>query len=347
MKRYFLILTAALVALAACAGCAKSASTYDNSYAQTEAVEAPYYSSSGEYDNGYDYSETAPKGESYTTGTATVDAGDVYGGRKIIRNYDLTIQTDDFDAVYGAINERLAQYGGYAENSYIDGKKPEAYGDSGRTASLTLRIPADKADEFITGVKGMGTLTSSHDYIDDITDEYYDVDTRLEVLNIQLDRLENILVQTDNLADVIALEDKIGEVMLEIEQLTGTLKKYDSLVDYTTVSIMLNEKSLIAGPAAEQTAGQRISEGFTDSLYGVGTFFTDLFVWLVSALPVIIVLAVVAAAVLLIVRASIKRRAKAQAKAAVRQQALFEQEKAAYTAQQNQNENASEEKDKK
>lgn len=340
MKRYFLILTAALMALAMAAGCAKSASTYDSVYAATGAAEAPSMPTA-EYENGYSYNGEAIAEESRSQGAtdAQVNAGDVYGGRKIIRNYELSIETDDFDAVYSAINERLAQYAGYAENSYIDGKKPETYGESGRTASMTLRVPADKADEFIKGVQGMGTLTSSHDYIDDITDAYYDVDTRLEVLNIQLDRLESILVKTDNLADVIALEDRISEVMLEIEQLTGTLKKYDSLIDYTSVSITLYEKSLIAGPAAKQTTGERISNGFTESLYGVGTFFTDLFVWFVSALPVIVILALVGLAALFIIKAVMKRRATSAAKAAVKQQILFEQQKAAYMAEQKKNEN--------
>lgn len=263
---------------------------------------------------------------------------EMYGGRKVIRTYDLDLQTNEFDGVLESIRQRLDEYGGYSQNTSISGKKPSVYGDAGRTANMTLRVPAEKAEEFVKGVQGLGTLTNFQDYTDDITDQYFDTDARLQVLKAELERLQSILVKTDNLADVIALEDRISSVMLEIEQLTGTLKKYDALVDYSTVMITLYEEALIEGPAGTKTTGERIAEGFTDSLYGVGTFFTNLFVWLVSSLPVLVVLAVIALIVLLIVRSGVKhranRRAAEAAKTAVRQQALFEKEKEAYLAQQ-------------
>ena len=340
MKRTLIVLLAAILTLAMLAGCSSAKTEdsisaeegYDNGssgsdYAPSQAPEAVYDSA--------DKGLTA--GEVYQNENGqTVD--ELYGGRKVIRTYNLTIQTNDFDNVLTAIQVRLFEYGGYSQSTTVDGKKPSSYGDAGRNATMTLRIPADKADEFIQGIKGLGTLLNIRDYSDDITDQYFDVDSRLSVLQTELERLENILVKTDNLADVIALEARISDVMLEIEQLTGTLKKYDALVTYTTVDISLYEESLKEGPADVKSTGERIAEGFTDSLYGVGTFFTNLFVWLVSSLPVLVLLAVITVAVIIIVRHSIKRRARKRAesaaKAAVRQQALFEQQKAAYMEQQ-------------
>ncbi len=338
MKRTLTILIAALLTLVMLAGCAASKNNEDSisleegyyggtSTAPDAAPEAVYDSA----DNGL----TA--GEVYQSESGqTLD--DMYGGRKVIRTYNLTIQTNDFDNVLAAIQQRLSEYGGYSQSTSVDGKKPTSYGDAGRTATMTLRIPAEKAAQFVEGVKSLGTLLNINDNSNDITDEYFDVDSRLSVLQTELERLQSILVKTDNLADVIALEERISEVMLEIEQLTGTLKKYDALVTYTTVDIRLYEESLIEGPADVKTTGERISEGFTNSLYGVGTFFTNLFVWLVSSLPVLVLLAVAATIAIFVVRRVTKRRAVKRAehaaKAAVRQQALFEQQKAAYLEQQ-------------
>lgn len=340
MKRTLIILISAFLALAMLAGCASKMSEDSTSAEEgyrngsgtaASPAEAPeaVYDSAGE-----DKGLTA--GEVYQSESQTVD--EMYGGRKVIRTYNLTIQTNDFDNVLATIQQRLSEFGGYSQSTSVDGKKPTSYGDAGRTATMTLRVPAEKAGEFVEGVKGLGTLLNINDYSDDITDEYFDVDSRLSVLQTELERLQSILVQTDNLADVIALENRISEVMLEIEQLTGTLKKYDALVNYTTVDIKLYEESLIEGPADVKTTGERISEGFTNTLYGVGTFFTNVFVWFVSSLPVLVLLAAVAVAVIFIVRRHNKRRAAKQAeeaaKAAVRQQALFEQQKAAYLEQQ-------------
>ena len=154
----------------------------------------------------------------------------------------------------------------------------------------------------------MGTVQSEQAYTDDVTAEYFDRETRLEVLNMQLERLKSILVETDNLADVIALETEIARVTMEIEALTGELRRYDALIEYTTIDITVYETVYREGPAAAKTVGERIEAGFSDSLNGVGVFFVDAFVWFVSALPVLLVLVAVVAVVLLCVRAVRKRR---------------------------------------
>ena len=125
---------------------------------------------------------------------------------------------------------------------------------------------------------------------------------------MQLERLKSILVETDNLADVIALETEIARVTMEIEALTGELRRYDALIEYTTIDITAYETVYREGPAAAKTVGERIEAGFSDSLNGVGVFFVDAFVWFVSALPVLLVLVAVVAVVLLCVRAVRKRR---------------------------------------
>lgn len=312
MKRIIIALAAVMSLLLL--GCSAKSSGYMADTAASSNTTT--YSKGEEAYQDYGLTEAPAASAEPQQEAGTASPADMYGGRKIIRNYDISLTTDSFDEDMVLIDQRLAEYGGYAQNSYVEGKKPEAYGETGRTASLTLRVPAEQADAFLEGIKALGTVSYLHDYTDDITDAYYDVDTRLEILKIQLDRLKSILVKTDNLADVIALEERISEVMLEIEELTGTLKKYDALISYATVSVTLREKSLISGPAAEKTTGERISEGFTDTLYGVGTFFVDFFVWFVSALPVLVILAIIAVAVVLIVRRCRRRKANKKAAAA-------------------------------
>ncbi len=336
MKRIYILFVSALVILLLLAGCAAGKGlARDNASGEAAAPGAPTASATRP-PSGVDTGLTGG-GDYGSPDKAQVE--ELYGGRKVIRNYNLTIQTDDFDGVLSAIEQRLASSGGYSQSSTIDGKKPSSYGDGGRSARLTLRVPAENAQSFIKDVQGMGTLLNSYDNADDITDAYFDIDSRLGVLKIELERLQSILVQTDNLADIILLESRISDVMYEIERLTGTLKKYDALVSYSTVEITLYEESLREGPAATKTSGQRIREGFTNSLYGVGTFFTNLFVWFVSALPVLAVLAVFVLIIVFIVRTCTKRSARKQAeraaKAAVLQQALFEKQKEAYAKQQN------------
>ena len=228
MKRRTGLMAAMLALLLLFAGCAankNNATSSDESMSERPqmAVEG---SGEAAYDASYGLSASPEEVKQAD------DAQALYGGRKVIVTYDIRLETDGFDALIAALKERLTAMGGYVQNSYIDGKEPEFYGDSGRTATLSLRVPAEKAEAFFSDLKTMGNVQSERVYTDDVTTAYFDKETRLSVLNTQLERLENILVQTDNLADVLALEEEIARVMLEIESLTGELRRYDALIEY-------------------------------------------------------------------------------------------------------------------
>ena len=346
VKKLMIAMLSAAMALMLCfAGCSSNSKDMADGYnyavtedaAYTEPAEAPAPGAATAYEYGLDTSAYADMDK------AKLNTGDMYGGRKIIRNYDISLATNTFDDDLAYINAKLSELGGYVLSSSLSGSKPEAYGDSGRSLSMTLRVPAEKASDFVSGVQQLGKVDYIHDYTDDVTDQYFDVDTRLAVLKDQLERLRAIMVETDNLADIITLEERISEVMLQIEELTGTLKRYDALIAYTTIDLSINERNAISGPADTKGTGERISEGFTDTLNGVATFFVNFFVWFVSSLPVLIILAAITVAVVFIVKhAGKKNRAKkAQLYAAQQQQqqAYYQQQQAYYQQQQQMQQN--------
>lgn len=343
VKKLMIAMLSAAMALMLCfAGCSSNSKDMADGYnyavtedaAYTEPAEAPAPGAATAYEYGLDTSAYADMDK------AKLNTGDMYGGRKIIRNYDISLATNTFDDDLAYINAKLSELGGYVLSSSLSGSKPEAYGDSGRSLSMTLRVPAEKASDFVSGVQQLGKVDYIHDYTDDVTDQYFDADTRLAVLKDQLERLRAIMVETDNLADIITLEERISEVMLQIEELTGTLKRYDALIAYTTIDLSINERNAISGPADTKGTGERISEGFTDTLNGVATFFVNFFVWFVSSLPVLIILAAITVAVVFIVKHAVKknRAKKAQLYAAQQQQqqAYYQQQQQAYYQQQQQ-----------
>ncbi len=343
VKKLMIAMLSTAMALMLCfAGCSSNSKGLPEDYdyavtedaAYTERAEAQAPGAATAYEYGLDTSAYADMDK------AKLNTGDMYGGRKIIRNYDISLATNTFDDNLAYINAKLSELGGYVLSSSLSGSKPEAYGDSGRSLSMTLRVPAEKASDFVSGVQQLGKVNYIHDYTDDVTDQYFDVDTRLAVLKDQLERLRAIMVETDNLADIITLEERISEVMLQIEELTGTLKRYDALIAYTTIDLSINERNAISGPADTKGTGERISEGFTDTLNGVATFFVNFFVWFVSSLPVLIILAAITVAVVFIVKHAVKknRAKKAQLYAAQQQQqqAYYQQQQQAYYQQQQQ-----------
>lgn len=271
-----------------------------------------------------EYSSSTTADGVYKEGGSSV--ANNYGNHKIISTHYIEMKTDEFDAHLEMLQERANSLGGYVQSSNISGTKPETYNDRGRTASYSFRIPSDRANEFVEFTKGTGVITYIDCTTEDVTLTYYDSETRLEVLRTQLERLQSILVETDNLADIIELEQAIASVTIEIEQHTSQLRRYDDLIDFTTVNIYISENRLASGPAAKETFGERIARGLQENLSGLGVFIENSIVWLISALPIILFIAIFAAAVYFLIRliarlfkkSRARRREKREAKAAQR-----------------------------
>ena len=102
-------------------------------------------------------------------------------------------------------------------------------------------MPAAKYNEFCNLVGDLAQLNRQEHTAENISEAYYDTESRLVTQRTKLERLQELLTRADKMEDIITLESAIAETELQIEYLTGTLRKYDALVDYATVEISLEE----------------------------------------------------------------------------------------------------------
>ena len=120
------------------------------------------------------------------------------------------------------------------------------------------------------------------------------------------ERLQELLSKADNMADIITIESAISDTEYEIESLSGTLRHYDALVDYATVSLTLSETyKLDENEGAPLTFGARIARAFTNGLRDTGVFLEDLAIGIANNL---VFLAVLAALAVVVVRAVRKKK---------------------------------------
>lgn len=234
-----------------------------------------------------------------------------YGGHKVIKTAYMDIQTKNFDEDLGHIKEKVAELGGYVASSSIRGTKPQEYGDHGRSAEISLRVPQEKLETFMEDARGLAEVTYEDLGTDDITYEYFDTQSRLEIYQTQYDRLLKLLREAEEMEDIITLENELTRVTYEIEALTSTLKNWDDLVSFSTITVTLIERnSLLPISGGKDSMGTRMGEGFMDTLSGMAVFFEDFLVWIVSALPVLVLLILIAVIIVLIVKGSVKRSRK-------------------------------------
>jgi hypothetical protein len=232
------------------------------------------------------------------------------GGHKVIQTGTLSLETLKYEETVSNLTNYITSIGGYIESSNIRGNRITGNEtNSSRNAQFVFRVPQGKFTRLFIDVKTFGTVVSEQSRGEDITDKYFDTEARVKSLKIQEERLLSLLQKAGKMEDILAIEKELQNTRYQIENYTGTIRKWDSLVDFSTVTINISEVQEIKAIAPNSKNGlfYRMSFGFKNSLVHLWNFIQDLLVFLISALPVVIPLAVI---IYLIYRIYLKRKIK-------------------------------------
>lgn len=297
----FLVTLCMLAALlAGCGGASKSTQAFD------AAAAAPAEAANGAY---YDM-ESAKSEDGGLTGDT--DSTVLPEGRKWIITVNMSAETEDLDALMEALNGKISGLGGYVEDQ--DSYNGSMYSSRRyRSASLTVRIPAQRVDEFTEEMSGIANVVSTNLSREDITLSYVATESRVKALQTEEARLLELMEQAETMADLLEIESRLTDVRYELENRASQLRLYDNQVDYATIYLSIDEVQEYT-PVEDPTVWERISGGFVSSVKGVGNGLLDLLVWVLAKSPYLVILGGVTVGVVVLVK---KRKAsKAEKKAA-------------------------------
>lgn len=285
----------------------------------TETTDSASYENSYATDDIYEEDVMADAGEgSGSKGMAEESGKQVADNRKLIKNVDMTVETEEFEALTKKLTEKVEALGGYMEKAYVSGKSIQASYDSTRSASFTARIPADRLDEFVTEVSSISNVLDKNESVDDVTLDYVDLESKKKTLKIEQERLTTLLEQADSIETIVALESRLTEIRYQLENMESQLRTYDNLVDFATVYLDVQEVERVT-PVAPQSAIEKMKDGFVNSVYQIGRGIKNFVIGLVIVLPYLLLWGLIIFIFILIVKGIIKRNQK---KAEKRQQSL-------------------------
>ena len=227
-------------------------------------------------------------------------------GQKLITTVEVSAETEDLDELMAAVNNRIAELGGYIEfqNTYFG----SAYANYRyRSANMTIRIPAENLADFLQHMEGISNVVSKQQSQENVTLQYVDTESRMAALQAERDRLMELMEQAGDLSDLLQIEARLTEVLYELESTTAQLRSLDNQVSYATVELFIDEVTEYT-PVQERTVWQRIAAGFTENIRDIGEGVQDFFVWLVTYSPQLILIAAAAFLITRIIRRAIRRR---------------------------------------
>lgn len=239
-------------------------------------------------------------GEKSVTSLASETGGGqmLPAGRKLIRNISMNVETNEFETLLSNLQSKITQLGGYVEQSDMSGSRQDRMGSpSPRFANMTVRVPVNQIDSFIDTVETNGNVTNKSESTQDVTLQYSDLESRKKSLEIEQEKLWEFLEKAESIDTVITLQQRLSEIRYQLESMESQLKLYDNQVDYSTVSLSIREVTTFT-PIAPESAGTRISNGFTSNLKLFKNVVLSLTIGIITTIPFWFPIAAVVSAII-------------------------------------------------
>lgn len=175
--------------------------------------------------------KSAPRAESIQ---ATEDATTIT--KKNIKTGGMTFKSDDIDADYRKIMALLPGFEAYVENENQTKSEQRIQYD------LTIRVPSDRYDSLYNSLSNLaGRVEHKYTNIQDVTERYYDLQTRIKNKQALEQRYIDLLAKAAEVKDMLEIERQLNEVRTEIESLQGQFNYLSQQVSLSTMQLSFYE----------------------------------------------------------------------------------------------------------
>ncbi|MDD5448643.1 MAG: DUF4349 domain-containing protein [Actinomycetota bacterium] len=210
----------------------------------------------------------------------------------VIKNGDITIEVDKgkFNQKSGEVAMIAEKVGGYVSNSSSHSQDGKITG-----GTITIRVPGESFQGVFEELKELGEVLSITERAEDVTEEYVDLESRINHLRSQEAFYLSLMAKAKSIEESINIQRELRAVTEELEQLMGRKNFLDNRIWYSTIIVRLQEKGA-------RGKGWGVGEAFMDALHAIVRGFATIIRAIGFVLPYGIVLGIVALIVVLIWR---------------------------------------------
>jgi len=204
--------------------------------------------------------------------------------RSIIKTGEITVEVDNVGETTGAVRALALELDGYISSSF--------QGEFEESATLTMRIPADRFDEAIAAIHDLGgDVKAEATREEDVTAAVVDIEARLTNLRAAEVEYRELMDRAERVEDILAIQNQLFQVRGEIEAMQAQLEYYNDQADMATLTV-----SIIPGAVEQATTdfdpGAIVQEAVAQ-LVGFGQWLVGAGIWFVIVgLPALVVLGI-------------------------------------------------------
>jgi hypothetical protein len=208
--------------------------------------------------------------------------------RKVIRTGRIDLVVATYDDARTKLDTILKAAGGYVDSTNV-----QHYQGQVSNATLVLRIPQDAFGSIVPKLRELGEIASESTAAEDVTDQYVDISARLaSAKTLEKRLLELASDRTSGVEALLAVERELARVRGEIESFEGRIRQWNDQIAMSTLTLSLSTKAPAIAATPEPGLGQKISNGFHDSIAALQSFGswlaitgTALLPWMILIVP--------------------------------------------------------------
>lgn len=202
--------------------------------------------------------------------------------RKIIYTAHIHVVVKDVEAAMAEVKQLIQSHKGYIAKSEVRGQVGQR-----RTAEYVLRVPVSNFNALQEALLQLGFAERNALESQDVTEEYVDIEARLQVLKREEETLNKLLLESKSRSDLLQTRDHILQVRSQIERAQARLNLLSRLTAFSTIYLKLREEQNYQPPASKTapTLGERIRVTFRNSWDSFLNFLTQCTLTAVALTP--------------------------------------------------------------
>lgn len=191
----------------------------------------------------------------------------VPGERQIARTANISLVVADVAKASVELRRVAESVNGLVTSENIS--LPADDDESGGYAEAVVSVPADRLDESLTLIGGLGEVRQRSVQSVDVTDSVLDVDARVKTMRESIARLQDLMERAGSVAEIAAVEAELSQRQADLESLLAQQKNLQDRVAMSPITVALYPPErafeagadgfvggLLAGWSAMVTAGR-------------------------------------------------------------------------------------------
>jgi hypothetical protein len=182
--------------------------------------------------------------------------------RKIIRNAELTLETDSPVEGQRRITAVVESLGGFVVTSEF---KQNVAAKQSQSVAVVARVPASRFDAALQQIYGVGKVAQNKESGQDVSEEYVDIEARIRTKKALEAQFLEIMKQAKKVSDALEVQNELAGVRTEIERLEGRRRFLDNQSALSTITVNLQ----LPAPVVATTGtgfGHDVKQAFGDAV---------------------------------------------------------------------------------